>query len=169
MKGFFKGFKNMFAAKEHEMEIGLPTDVKHVSHIGWDRSSDHAPSWMKEFQTAAGYTSAALSNMANESPWVNRGILTEPDSNRSLSESFSSMRHNSTTSTREEGKPSKKIRRKKKAKNPGSPGSTSSSTSRVKTKTKIKTSNFRSCGVDSEGTCVASTNPYQTSCAHEIT
>lgn len=34
------------AAKEHEMEIGLPTDVKHVSHIGWDRSSDHAPSWV---------------------------------------------------------------------------------------------------------------------------
>jgi hypothetical protein len=31
---------------------------------------------MKEFQTAAGYTSASLSNMGNmESSWLNRGLF----------------------------------------------------------------------------------------------
>jgi hypothetical protein len=31
--------------KEHEMEIGYPTDVKHVAHIGLG-SSDTSPSWV---------------------------------------------------------------------------------------------------------------------------
>ena len=33
--------------KEREMEIGFPTDVKHVAHIGWDGPSDNAPSWVR--------------------------------------------------------------------------------------------------------------------------
>lgn len=33
--------------KEPEMEIGFPTDVKHVAHIGWDGPSVHSPSWVK--------------------------------------------------------------------------------------------------------------------------
>lgn len=32
--------------KEREMEIGYPTDVKHVAHIGWDGHSGSAPSWV---------------------------------------------------------------------------------------------------------------------------
>ena len=32
-------------AKEPEMQIGNPTDVKHVAHIGWDNSVT-APSWV---------------------------------------------------------------------------------------------------------------------------
>ena len=31
------------------MDIGYPTDVRHVSHIGWDSSSSSAPSWVKHF------------------------------------------------------------------------------------------------------------------------
>ncbi|KAH8491638.1 hypothetical protein Peur_065478 [Populus x canadensis] len=44
VKGF-KNFSQLFAYKEEieefemEMEIGLPTDVKHVTHIGWDASA----------------------------------------------------------------------------------------------------------------------------------
>ncbi|KAK1379461.1 CRIB domain-containing protein [Heracleum sosnowskyi] len=37
----FKNFSQLFVYKEEmekEMEIGLPTDVKHVGHIGWDGS-----------------------------------------------------------------------------------------------------------------------------------
>jgi hypothetical protein len=35
------------AAKENEMEIGYPTDVKHVAHIGWDSAASNAsPSWV---------------------------------------------------------------------------------------------------------------------------
>ncbi|PON55173.1 CRIB domain containing protein [Trema orientale] len=46
----FKGFKNfsqIFVYKEEmedldiDMEIGGPTDVKHVTHIGWDGSTTH--------------------------------------------------------------------------------------------------------------------------------
>lgn len=33
--------------KEHEMQIGSPTDVKHVAHIGWDGLTGNAsPSWV---------------------------------------------------------------------------------------------------------------------------
>ncbi|PWZ21459.1 CRIB domain-containing protein RIC10 [Zea mays] len=42
VKGIFKGlkaFSQIFSVKEHEMEIGCPTDVKHVVHIGWDSAA----------------------------------------------------------------------------------------------------------------------------------
>ena len=32
--------------KEREMEIGYPTDVKHVAHIGLDAAAGSAPSWV---------------------------------------------------------------------------------------------------------------------------
>lgn len=32
--------------KEKEMQIGFPTDVKHVAHIGWDGPSVDNPSWV---------------------------------------------------------------------------------------------------------------------------
>ncbi|XP_039020126.1 CRIB domain-containing protein RIC10-like [Hibiscus syriacus] len=53
IKGIYKGFKSIshiFAAKEREMEIGNPTDVKHVAHFGCDHPSTIAPSWMDEFK-----------------------------------------------------------------------------------------------------------------------
>ncbi|CAD5191301.1 unnamed protein product [Musa acuminata subsp. malaccensis] len=28
------------------MQIGHPTDVKHVAHVGCDGSSNHSPSWV---------------------------------------------------------------------------------------------------------------------------
>ncbi|KAL8119006.1 hypothetical protein AgCh_016486 [Apium graveolens] len=43
----FKNFSQLFVYKEEmekEMEIGLPTDVKHVGHIGWD-GSNSLKSW----------------------------------------------------------------------------------------------------------------------------
>lgn len=32
--------------KEDEIQIGFPTDVKHVAHIGSDDPSANAPSWV---------------------------------------------------------------------------------------------------------------------------
>ena len=32
--------------KEPEIQIGAPTDVKHVAHIGCDGPSSNAPSWV---------------------------------------------------------------------------------------------------------------------------
>ncbi|XP_058092797.1 CRIB domain-containing protein RIC10-like isoform X2 [Magnolia sinica] len=65
MKGLVKGFKNIshiFVYKEHEMEIGLPTDVRHVAHIGWDGSPASAPSWMSEFTKEPEFSALSLSS-----------------------------------------------------------------------------------------------------------
>ncbi|QHO23834.1 hypothetical protein HN51_047463 [Arachis hypogaea] len=55
VKGFFKGLRyisQIFAEeKEEEIQIGMPTDVKHVAHIGSDDPSQNAPSWMTEFKS----------------------------------------------------------------------------------------------------------------------
>ncbi|KAK8629461.1 hypothetical protein V6N13_078302 [Hibiscus sabdariffa] len=59
IKGIYKGFKSisqMFVVKEREMEIGQPTDVIHVSHIGGDHSSTSSPRWMSEFKTGPNKT-----------------------------------------------------------------------------------------------------------------
>ncbi|KAG6418721.1 hypothetical protein SASPL_120925 [Salvia splendens] len=45
MKGLFKGLRYISQIfddeneKEEDMQIGLPTDVKHVSHVGYDESN----------------------------------------------------------------------------------------------------------------------------------
>ncbi|OAY70471.1 CRIB domain-containing protein RIC10, partial [Ananas comosus] len=78
VKGFFKGFKHIahiFAVKEHEMEIGYPTDVRHVAHIGWDGSSANAPSWMNEFKTSSDFSSTSFSNFGQSmgNSWFSQG------------------------------------------------------------------------------------------------
>ncbi|KAK2984605.1 hypothetical protein RJ640_029111 [Escallonia rubra] len=49
MKGLLKGLRYISQIfdeeKEPEMQIGYPTDVKHVAHIGWDGPSVDSPSW----------------------------------------------------------------------------------------------------------------------------
>ncbi|CAH2077669.1 unnamed protein product [Thlaspi arvense] len=64
MKSLFKGLRyisQVFAIegeKEPEMQIGNPTDVKHVAHIGWDGPSENAtaPSWMNDFKCQSEYS-----------------------------------------------------------------------------------------------------------------
>ncbi|KAH7662168.1 CRIB domain-containing protein [Dioscorea alata] len=76
IKGFFKGikyFSQIFVAKEHEMEIGHPTNVRHVAHVGWDNASVHAPSWMNEFKPSSDFSSTTVGNFAGasrESSWA---------------------------------------------------------------------------------------------------
>ncbi|CAK7351035.1 unnamed protein product [Dovyalis caffra] len=77
IKGIYKGFKyisQIFVVKEREMEIGYPTDVKHVAHIGWDSPSGSAPSWMNEFKTPPDFSTTTVanprdSNSVTFSPW----------------------------------------------------------------------------------------------------
>ncbi|XP_018490338.2 CRIB domain-containing protein RIC5-like [Raphanus sativus] len=33
------------------MQIGQPTDVKHVAHIGWEGPSSTTPSWMNDYKS----------------------------------------------------------------------------------------------------------------------
>ncbi|KAL4387458.1 hypothetical protein GQ457_09G001510 [Hibiscus cannabinus] len=63
IKGMYKSFKSIskiFVVKEREMEIGYPTDVKHVAHVGWDGPSGTPPSWMNEFKTGPDFTAASI-------------------------------------------------------------------------------------------------------------
>ncbi|XP_076887245.1 uncharacterized protein LOC143537341 [Bidens hawaiensis] len=46
--------------KEPEIQIGAPTDVKHVAHIGCDGPSSSAPTWMNEFQGSSDGTSDSM-------------------------------------------------------------------------------------------------------------
>ncbi|CAJ2665623.1 unnamed protein product [Trifolium pratense] len=62
-----KGFKyisQIFAVtvKEKEIEIGSPTDVKHVAHIGWDDPNGNGPTWMNEFKTAPDFSTSIGAN-----------------------------------------------------------------------------------------------------------
>ncbi|KAJ1423766.1 CRIB domain [Sesbania bispinosa] len=64
-KGIYKSFKyitQIFVVKERELEIGYPTDVKHVAHIGWDGPSGTGPSWMNDFKTVPDF-STSLSDL----------------------------------------------------------------------------------------------------------
>ncbi|EOA32791.1 hypothetical protein CARUB_v10016101mg [Capsella rubella] len=55
MKGLLKGLRYITRIfedeKEPEMQIGIPTDVKHVAHIGWEGPSATTPSWMHDFKS----------------------------------------------------------------------------------------------------------------------
>ncbi|KAM5553211.1 CRIB domain-containing protein RIC6 [Rosa sericea] len=55
VKGLLKGLRyitQIFEEKDQEIQIGFPTDVKHVAHIGWDGpSANSTPTWMSEFKS----------------------------------------------------------------------------------------------------------------------
>ncbi|XP_075476502.1 uncharacterized protein LOC142517890 isoform X1 [Primulina tabacum] len=119
MKGIYKGFmytlSQIFVVKEREMEIGTPTDVKHVAHIGWDGPSESAPSWMNEFRTTADFTATSIGNSGSAlSPWSSH------DYGESMQQSGSDMNVSSI----------KKKQKRKKSKSTSSPKSNSSLSSR---------------------------------------
>ncbi|XP_038721370.1 CRIB domain-containing protein RIC7-like [Tripterygium wilfordii] len=77
VKGLLKGLRyisQMFDEKEPEMQIGLPTDVKHVAHIGWDGPSANTPSWMNGFKSAPEFSASEPLNLIGEakSPFTNK-------------------------------------------------------------------------------------------------
>ncbi|KAG8389188.1 hypothetical protein BUALT_Bualt02G0203000 [Buddleja alternifolia] len=114
MKGLFKGLRyisHIFEEeKEDDIQIGFPTDVKHVAHIGWDGPTVHeSPSWMKEFNSSSSLKSAPLGpppGEPREDPeikWVSedskRGLRATDSPGRDLPEvPKSSRRHNSAES-----------------------------------------------------------------------
>ncbi|CAN8258377.1 unnamed protein product [Cochlearia groenlandica] len=61
MKGLLKGLRYIARIfedeKEPEMQIGIPTDVKHVAHIGWEGPSATTPSWMHDYKSPEGSSS----------------------------------------------------------------------------------------------------------------
>ncbi|XP_042516624.1 CRIB domain-containing protein RIC7 [Macadamia integrifolia] len=117
MKGLLKGLRYISQifdnnGKEQEMQIGFPTDVKHVAHIGWDGPAVHSPSWMDEHRPGPNFSSAPLSTNgdANESNRKSASLeempeLSKPstyipsslDSPASRDQSKKSRRHHTTT------------------------------------------------------------------------
>ncbi|KAG5387571.1 hypothetical protein IGI04_039041 [Brassica rapa subsp. trilocularis] len=93
MKSLLKGLRyisHIFEnEKEPEMQIGTPTDVKHVAHIGWYGGSvnQNSPSWMNDFKASGGgYASTPLGNYivedASEDSTRSRDIPRHPRSSR---------------------------------------------------------------------------------------
>ncbi|XP_071687696.1 uncharacterized protein [Rutidosis leptorrhynchoides] len=79
VKGLFNSLRcisQVFAddqQKKQEIQIGAPTDVKHVAHIGCDGTSEESPSWMKGFGTSSQRqaTSSNVSEAPSDGPeWV---------------------------------------------------------------------------------------------------
>ncbi|KAK8674533.1 hypothetical protein V6N13_032643 [Hibiscus sabdariffa] len=60
----FKFISRIFAVKERKMEIGYPTDVKHVTHIGLGTPSDTASNWENELKTGSStdFTATSVHN-----------------------------------------------------------------------------------------------------------
>ncbi|KAL6342902.1 hypothetical protein AAG906_016921 [Vitis piasezkii] len=85
VKGLLKGLRYISQIfeneKEPEMQIGFPTDVKHVAHIGWDGPSVSSPSWMNEFKSTPETLSAPLTSNG-----VAKEISVDEDINRTEGE-----------------------------------------------------------------------------------
>ncbi|XP_051125840.1 CRIB domain-containing protein RIC10-like [Andrographis paniculata] len=71
MKGLYKGVKytlSQMFVKEPQLEIGCPTDVKHVAHVGWDGPSGGNPSWMNEYETGPEFAQTSVGNPTSGLP-----------------------------------------------------------------------------------------------------
>ncbi|KAB2071121.1 hypothetical protein ES319_A08G202100v1, partial [Gossypium barbadense] len=102
MKGLLKGLRYISQIfddedQQPEMQIGLPTDVKHIAHIGADGPyvNSNAPSWMNEFKSAApGAPNLANGGEAAKSinqKWVNHQSEEKRDKNSQSTQSCSSF------------------------------------------------------------------------------
>ncbi|XP_047320927.1 CRIB domain-containing protein RIC1 [Impatiens glandulifera] len=97
MKGLLKGLRYIsqifVEEKEEEIQIGLPTDVKHVAHIGSDGPSSTQPTWMNEFSSAP----------SNDAPSPVQGINAHEETSESPTRRNSSTKKHSRRRPSSEG------------------------------------------------------------------
>jgi len=62
--------------RNNELDIGYPTDVKHVAHIGWDGPSINGPGWMDEVRPGPDYSSAPLADFGQprDPEWIHDAL-----------------------------------------------------------------------------------------------
>ncbi|KAG6638969.1 hypothetical protein I3843_10G066600 [Carya illinoinensis] len=133
MKGIYKSFRfisQIFVVKEREIEIGYPTDVKHVAHIGLDGQSGSAPSWMNEYETSSEFSTKSLGSLGEF-----RDSNSMPLSTRSSHDFEHSMRHQPACDTFKDVPPTElhnvhKKQKRKKSRSTSSPKSSFSRSSR---------------------------------------
>lgn len=141
MKGIYKYISNIFVVKEREIEIGYPTDVKHVAHIGWDGQSGNAPSWMNEFKTGPDFAATSIGNSGSaHSPWASQDY-TESMRQRPASDLYRDVAPSMV--------PKKQKRRKPKSTSSPRSGSSSSKSSRAeKSKAKFVEGNAKPVNIE---------------------
>ncbi|CAN1222342.1 CRIB domain-containing protein RIC7 [Linum grandiflorum] len=146
IKGIYKGFKyiiQIFVVKEKELEIGCPTDVKHVAHIGWDGATESPPSWMDGFKTSPEVVSSvkACAGFANNNNGMpkesNNSVFSTPWSSQGIQNSMkyhhlpgSCTLDDDIRSCNPPSKPKKQKRKKKTRSSPSKSSSASSSLSK---------------------------------------
>ncbi|KAF3451682.1 hypothetical protein FNV43_RR07778 [Rhamnella rubrinervis] len=144
MKGIYKSFKyisQIFVVKEREMEIGYPTDVKHVAHIGWDDPSGSAPTWMNTFKTAPDFSATSLGNIGERrdsnpaalSTWSSQDFE-QSMGNQPVSDMFKDLPPNELPNVPKKSK-------RKKSKSSSSPKSSSSTSRPSQTRSKATYNN----------------------------
>ncbi|KAK4733270.1 hypothetical protein R3W88_007531 [Solanum pinnatisectum] len=137
VKGIYKYISNIFVVKDRELEIGGPTDVKHVAHIGWEGPSGGAPTWMKSFKAGPEFSVTSIGNSGSAiTPWSSQGC---GETTRQLTTAsiYKDMKTSDVTS------PPKKHKRRK-PKSTSSPKSSSPSTLRSSRATKHKAKSVES-------------------------
>ncbi|KAJ0792472.1 putative CRIB domain-containing protein RIC1 [Helianthus annuus] len=74
VKGLLKGLRYISQVfeeeKKQEIQIGGPTDVKHVAHFGCDGQAQESPSWMKGFGTPAASSNGSEASSQDGPDWV---------------------------------------------------------------------------------------------------
>ncbi|XP_058211350.1 CRIB domain-containing protein RIC5 isoform X2 [Rhododendron vialii] len=107
MKGILKGLRYISQIfdneKEEEMQIGHPTDVKHVAHIGMDGPSANTPSWMNEYKPNSEGSSVPSNSEPKGKPATKKSSQDDPSgapldspTRRHSSKSKQSRRHHSS-------------------------------------------------------------------------
>ncbi|KAM7462514.1 hypothetical protein LguiA_030635 [Lonicera macranthoides] len=106
MKGVLKGLRYISQIfenekEEGELQIGFPTDVKHVAHIGSDGSAGSPPKWMNGFQgpsdlSTGGGESKDKCSTKDPSPQNSAELSSGPLSDNPTRKPKQSRRHNSS-------------------------------------------------------------------------
>ncbi|XP_019459739.1 PREDICTED: CRIB domain-containing protein RIC3-like isoform X1 [Lupinus angustifolius] len=100
----------------NDIQIGFPTDVKHLAHIGCDDSKAHKPSWMTEFKGPEEISSESAAGNSTKPLEDNKGNSGKVDGSRhhSRRSKHSSKENQSNSPSREQnqdGSVSKNSRR----------------------------------------------------------
>nr|GLL45700.1 CRIB domain-containing protein RIC6-like [Ipomoea trifida] len=103
----------VIVVKEEEIEIGMPTDVKHVAHIGFDGQSaaGTAPTWMREFKTGPDFAASSIENNKSSPQAENGGgnPTKKPKRKKAKAMSSSSSSASRATSSRATSKSKAKL------------------------------------------------------------
>ncbi|KAJ4805841.1 ROP-interactive CRIB motif-containing protein 5 [Rhynchospora pubera] len=67
------------AKEEEELQIGLPTDVKHLAHIGFHGPETTGPSWMDQYHSAPLEMQGSEHTDAGANQWASQEINFEID------------------------------------------------------------------------------------------